>query len=80
MKILRKGPPWTLTTSCVKCQSLILIEENDVLLVPEGVRDSDFGKTVWKCPVCKTEHSVKVPDYVKDIATADADWNVGQGM
>lgn len=80
MKILRKGPPWSLTTTCSKCQSLLVLEETDIVLVPEGCRGSDYGKTAWKCPVCRTTHDVTVPDHVKSIATTNADWNVGQGM
>lgn len=80
MKILRKGAPWSLTVACSQCQSLLMVEENDVLLVPKGTRGADFGKTVWKCPICKTTHDIEVPEHVSTIAHRDADWNVGQGL
>lgn len=79
MKIIRKGPPWTLTTGCRKCESLLGLSEDDIYLAPNGGVEEDFGHTCWKCPVCNSEWEIKVPEYLETIARENADWNVGQG-
>lgn len=90
MKVLRSGPPWTLTVQCFDCQSLLLVEENDITLEqtpPPACEEErralrgkpDYGQHFWKCAACgKSQQIDEVPAHVKNLARMKADWNVGQ--
>jgi hypothetical protein len=83
MKILRAGAPWTLTVECLKCHSLLLIEEHDISLEQTypPIRGEDYGENRWKCTNCGGSYVIKgVPEHVSVLARSKAKWNVGQGQ
>ena len=76
MKVLEKGPGWSLKLKCTGdgnggggCQSLLLVEENDIYVTShtDYVGDTDYYYTIC-CPECGKETDIpekKLPSSIK---------------
>lgn len=81
MKILRSGPPWTLKCECSGCRSLLVVEEDDIVLEQTfpPIKGEDYGQNRWKCPNCSLTYIIQeLPEHVRTLARSKAKWNVGQ--
>ena len=70
MKILEKGPGWNLKLRCTGkgngdggCESLLLVEENDIYVTShtDMACDTDYYYTIC-CPVCGKETDISEKD------------------
>ena len=80
MKVLEKGPGWSLKIKCTGagnggagCDSILLIEEGDVYMTHSYCYDgsSDSYYTIY-CPLCGAETDIpgnKLPSRIKDLAS-----------
>ena len=66
MKVLEKGPGWNLKLRCTGkgngdggCESLLLVEENDIYVTShtDMAGDTDYYYTIC-CPVCGKETDI----------------------
>ena len=70
MKVLEKGPGWSLKLRCTGignggggCESLLLVDENDIYITSNTdiTGDTDYYYTV-SCPVCGRETDISEKD------------------
>ena len=75
MKILEKGPGWSLKLRCTGkgngdggCESLLLVEENDIYVTShtDMAGDTDYYYTIC-CPVCGKETDILEKDILYSI-------------
>ena len=77
MKVLEKGPGWSLKLRCTGkgngdggCESLLLVEENDIYVTShtDMAGDTDYYYTI-SCPVCGKETDISEKDLPYSIKT-----------
>ena len=75
MKILEKGPGWSITQLCTGrgnggggCKSKLLVERNDIYLTSrtDYIGDTDYFYT-FRCPVCGIETDISEKDVPNSI-------------
>lgn len=73
MKIIRKGGPWSLNVECTHCKSLLLLEENDVVIhwANDPRPTQQTHDYCFICAVCNKATVLKygdMPDHVRQLA------------
>jgi len=66
MKIIKEGTahlPWTKTVECKKCDSILIVSEDDLIIGTKKGFDRnesyDITYCYYVCPVCNVEQEIK---------------------